>query len=344
MKVQVNSLDKVYLTTGSKVLKAKEKCGMTISNFIGDTVSGTLNAPSKEIEPDFSGVTDLGERALEYNFAGTQNIKDGTISFPDLTDVSGEYALNCFCRENSNITSASFPEILTISGQYAFNYAFYATRLTSVTFPKLATITGNNCFYYGFGGMGTTLTSVSFPELTSVNGNGCFSNSFQSNTRLSSISFPKLTTINGEGAFSSSFSSCSSLTSVEFPELTTIINNNNSALGNTFQSDSYLTTVRFPKLYHLECSATTNSCFYNCFSSCARLTDIYFNALTTTSFVNSVRQFMNMFNSSAMSTSGNCTIHFPSNLETTIQGLNGYPNFGAPAGRVTLAYDLPATN
>lgn len=343
MKVQVNSLDKVYLTTGSKVLKAKEKCGMTISNFIGDTVSGTLNAPSTAIEPDFSGVTDLGERALQYKFTGTQNIKDGAISFPDLTDVSGEYALSCFCRENSNITSASFPEILTISGQYAFNYAFYAAKLTSVTFPKLATITGNNCLNYGFGSMGAALTSVSFPELTSVNGNSCFAFSFSS-TGLSSISFPKLTTINGNSAFSGSFSSCSSLTSVEFPELTTIINNNSSALGSTFQSDSYLTIVRFPKLNHLECSATTNSCFYNCFSSCARLTDIYFNALTTTSFVNSVRQFMNMFNSSAMSTSGNCTIHFPSNMETTIQGLNGYPNFGATAGRLTLAYDLPATN
>lgn len=37
-----------------------------------------------------------------------------------------------------------------------------------------------------------------------------------------------------------------------------------------------------------------------------------------------------------------CTVHFPSNLESTIQGLAGYPNFGGT--NTTLLFDLPATS
>jgi hypothetical protein len=38
------------------------------------------------------------------------------------------------------------------------------------------------------------------------------------------------------------------------------------------------------------------------------------------------------------------TIHFPSNLESTIQTLTGYPLFGGTSGKVVLAFDLPATS
>ena len=48
-----------------------------------------------------------------------------------------------------------------------------------------------------------------------------------------------------------------------------------------------------------------------------------------------------------LSNTGNLTthtIHFPSNLESTIQGLTGYPNFGGTSGYVVLIFDLPATS
>ena len=123
-----------------------------------------------------------------------------------------------------------------------------------------------------------------------------------------------------------------------------IFNNYSSVFGATFSNCQYLTTARFPKLNHLECNASGGACFQSCFNGCQRLTDIYFNGLTTTSFTNGLRAFYSMFNSNSMSVSTNCTIHFPSNLESTIQGLTGYPNFGATAGRLTLAYDLTATS
>ena len=37
------------------------------------------------------------------------------------------------------------------------------------------------------------------------------------------------------------------------------------------------------------------------------------------------------------------TIHFPSNLQSTIQQQNDYPLFGGDSDYVVLAFDLPAT-
>ena len=37
------------------------------------------------------------------------------------------------------------------------------------------------------------------------------------------------------------------------------------------------------------------------------------------------------------------TIHFPSNLQSTISQLDGYPLFGGESGYIVLAFDLPAT-
>ena len=37
----------------------------------------------------------------------------------------------------------------------------------------------------------------------------------------------------------------------------------------------------------------------------------------------------------------NFTIHFPSNMESTVQGLTGYPNFGGY--NTTILFDLPPT-
>ena len=345
MKVLVNSQDKVYLTSGNKALKAKEKCGLTIGDFIGNIDSNnTLQKPTQEIVADFSGVEDVGGYALQYKFAGTQNIS--SVSFPDLTTLSSSYSIQYLCFNNSSIVSVSFPELLSVTGSYSMYQAFYACRIVSITFPKLVSVSGDYAFYQAFSGQQTALISVSFPELTAITGTAAFSSAFPNDTALESVSFPKLTTVSGNSAFSSAFQNIK-ITEIEFPELTSIsAAYNQPAFGSTFMNCKELTTARFPKLSTLEMTggSTSGSSISGCFASCPLLEDIYFNALTTTSFVGSIWQFNAMFNTSSMSTSGNVNIHFPSNLQATIQGLQGYPNFGATAGRVTLLFDLPATS
>ena len=71
------------------------------------------------------------------------------------------------------------------------------------------------------------------------------------------------------------------------------------------------------------------------------LENVYFNALKTTSFGSYTTAFVNILTASG--TNKTHTLHFPSNLQSTISGLTGYPNFGGTSGYVTLAFDLPAT-
>lgn len=68
------------------------------------------------------------------------------------------------------------------------------------------------------------------------------------------------------------------------------------------------------------------------------VSSLSFPALTTSSSIN--LQY-------AMSDTGTDivrTLHFPSNLESTISTLDGYPLFGGTSGYVVLAFDLPATS
>jgi hypothetical protein len=85
------------------------------------------------------------------------------------------------------------------------------------------------------------------------------------------------------------------------------------------------------------------SLFVNAFYRCENLSSISFPALTTTSFGNSYNsQFSNMLSYTGSKTIH--TVHFPSNLQSNIANLSGYPLFGGTSGYVTLSFDLPATS
>ena len=90
-------------------------------------------------------------------------------------------------------------------------------------------------------------------------------------------------------------------------------------------------------------SIGSTGCQY-AFQGCYKLQTINFDSLKTTSFGN-VNAFNNMFNSNTGSeATGGCTVHFPSNLQSTISGLTGYPTFGGSSSYINLAFDLPATS
>ena len=188
------------------------------------------------------------------------------------------------------------------------NYKFTYNKVKSASFPDLTTISGSsacgNAFYFC-----NALTSVSFPNLTTISGMNACSYAFYFCNALTSVSFPNLTTISGMFACSYAFYFCTALTSVSFPNLTTI-------------SGSYACQLMF--------------------SYCSSLTDVYFSALTTSSFGSYVNQFSGIMQSTG--TSKTHTLHFPSNLESTISGLSGYPLFGGTSGYVVCAFDLPATS
>lgn len=233
---------------------------------------------------------------------------NGNITFNGVKDI-GNYALyNKFYRCAYGNFEVSFPDLETISGTQALYNMFYSVYVTSISMPKLKTISG----VYG---VGSFCTSCS---------------------RLTEVNLPELTTISGNSGAYSMFYFCSNVTTVSLPKLQEVSGDYGM---NAMLQGTKISTITFPALSNLSGSAACGYIFGNCTS----ISSISFPALTTTSFGSYVNQFSGMFDNSSGSISGAFTMHFPSNLSSTIAGLTGYPNFGATAGRLTLAFDLPAT-
>jgi len=287
------------------------KYGVVMDNIFGNVnSSGALQDPTPPAAMTFTGVKTISiNYVLSYKFYH-KSLSGTAISFPDLTSISGQYALEYAFNSNSasvaGPASISFPKLTSVTGMYSLRYAFSYGRMTSVSFPELTQITGNSAFYYAF-------TRCSY---------------------INSLSFPKLTSV-AQSGLAYAFYYNLALTEVEFPKLKTFLNN--SALQGAFGYCSNLETVTFTSLDTM----TYSSGLANCFTNCTKLKDVYFPALKTTSFGTGQK---NQFNSmlQGTGTSVTHTLHFPSNMEATISTLTGYPAFGGTASAVQLLYDLPS--
>lgn len=252
-----------------------------------------------------SSAKDLGYHVLYRAFSGDEDIS--SIDFSSLTNATGDSC--CYeLADETYIQNVNLSNLISATGVNAFVNAFAYSDLESIDLSSLEVV-GNASLFSG--------------PLTFI----CYA------TKLTSVDLHSLREV-GRAGMRGSFGACSYLTSVDLSSLETI---KGSGLSGCFEG-SGLRIVNFPSLSYVE-----NSAFYSCFYSNQNLTDIYFNSLTTTSF-SGIDAFDGMFDSSTASTSGNVTIHFPSNLETTVSGLTGYPLFGGSSSRVTLSFDLTATS
>lgn len=316
-----------------------EKYGLTIDNILGDVSSyGAMRRGSNpSADLTFPNVEDIAGYAMYSLFAYNTNF-ERNVTFKDLTGLNSGYSLNTTFR-GSGIKSIAFPELVYIyyGGSNSLEYCCAdCTSLTSVSFPKLTGVVGSNALHY-FCQNDTGLTSISFPELTTITGVSALSDFGYGCSNVTSVTFPKLTTVSGISGCSYLCYNMTKLPSITFPELTTV--SARTAFSYAFSGCSMLTTATFPKLS----SMTGASAFSNAFNNCKAVTDIYFPALTTNSFGSTNKnQFNNM-----MANTGNTTthtIHFPSNLQSKISTLTGYPLFGGTSGYVVLSFDLTATS
>lgn len=221
-----------------------EKYGATADTFIGNVdANGVLQAPSRQTDLVFAGVTDVATSGLEFAFEYMGAIR--SVSFPALTGLSASYAIRYAFRGCANLASTSFPTLTTVSGNNAMGSAF------------------SDC---------TSLTSVSFPNLASVAGTSAMSGAFNGCTSLTSVSFPALQTIgttSNYGVFASAFYN-TQVSELRFPELTACYNNSTSSSYGAFCRANRLQKIYLPKL-----SVFTGK--YN-FNSCSALTEIHFGA------------------------------------------------------------------
>jgi len=221
-----------------------EVAGLTIDNFVSVDSNGKLTRGSNS---EFvCTATDIGDRCFYYIY-----------------------------NNNATITSISFPNVTTISGSMAFQQSFYNCRtLASINFPNLKNISGwqgmSSAFSMSSGfSTSPSLTSIDLPKLETITGYGAMSYTFENCESLTTAFFPKLTTISGSGyGMAHTFSGCSSLTSITFPNLTTV--DVHQGMADTFRNCSNLESVNFPVL----CNLSGNQAMYSCFSGCNKLTTL----------------------------------------------------------------------
>lgn len=202
----------------------------------------------------------------------------------------------------------SLPSNVTDIDDYGLYYVFYfCNSLTKINLSSLVTISGLSGLSYAFG-FCKKLTEANLSALTTISNENGLSNAFRNCTSLTNVNLSSLTTVSNAYGLAATFQGCSALTNMHFSALTTI-------------SWSYV--------------------LRGIFTGCTALTDVYFNALTTNSFGTFNNQFSSMMTSTG--TTVIHTLHFPSNLQSTISNLSGYPLFGGTSGYVICAFDLDPT-
>lgn len=275
-----------------------------------------------------STVTDVDAYAMRY--AQYNNTGLTSVDLSSLEDVSGNYALASAFQGCTGLTSIDLSGLMQLTGDYALSYAFNScTGITSADLSSLQTVTGQYGLQRTFAGC-TSLTSVSLSSLTTA-GVYALSYTFFECTGLTSLSLPELTTITGNSALGYIISGCTSLTSFSVPKLESITAQYGARymLGST--SAVPLTSVTFTALTDIG----VNNALSNLMGS-GGITgiDIYFPALTTSSFGHSNSQFQNMLYNSS-----NNTVHFPAAVQSTI-GSWATITSGMGGTNTTVLYDL----
>lgn len=323
------------------------KYGANINCVIGDVdANGVLQAPTGSGNLVFTGVEDISSYGLNYRFYKNTGIT--SVSFPDLVTLSGSNSCSHSFYGSTMITSVNLSSLETVTGSFAFSSAFQECKsIESIDLSNLKTINASNAlsdiFYY----CEIDSQTLDLSSIETVSGSQAFYNAFVLNF-FRHIDLSNLQTISGNSCFNWAFGymwnayvSGYGLQTIDISSLKEIYGN--SVFVNTFNSSKALQSISFDSLDTIPGTTVFNGCF----AGCQSLTSISFPSLTTTSFGTNVNQFNNMFNGGSTgtaSTSGSCTVHFPSNLQSTISGLTGYPLFGGTSGRIVLAFDLPATS
>ena len=292
------------------------------------TANGTYNASSDNAD-GYSSVTvnvpDKTKFGLTIdNYLGTidGNGRLGTptsingITFTGVVDFIGDGLRGAYAYRNNLAGAISFPDLTGVSyynSWYPLTDAFRNTKITSFSCPNLVTITRHcmnacsNCAY---------LSQINLQSLETIDGSTITKEMFSGCGTDSSVSeltvdLSSLETVNGFSNLSGFFKGCTKLVTLSLTKLTT--------LTGSWVTDDFL-------------------------ADCSNLTSVYLNGFTTTTISGNADAIKKIFNSGTASSSGTCTVHFPSNLQSAVSGLNGYPTFNGNSNRIVLAFDLTATS
>jgi hypothetical protein len=203
----------------------------------------------------------------------------------------------------------------------------------AIDLSMLTQVTGNSAFFQCFMNCGG-ITSVDASNITQLSGSGVFSAAFQ-NSGITSLDFGSLWYINNSG-LQGACRNCKYLASIN---LDSFLGGYQQPIQNMVACDggavfnTVLQSVSLPSLKYVNGATFMSYCFKNCIA----LQTLYFYALTPSSFGGYTNQFTNMLQGVT-----GCTVHFPSNIQSTIGSWSDVTN-GFGGTNTTVLFDLPST-
>jgi len=328
--------------------------GTITVNPVTSSIDANITASNIKDGVSILGVTGsygkLGTKNITINgtYNASSDSKDGyssvTVAVPNGTEVGSGSTNGTYTPTSPNIGFSSFTVNVPAETMFGLTRAQLEGNITNGTIVYPGTnlildLTEISSFpaygmQYRFYGR-TDLSEVKFSdsEYITISQNALM-NAFTNCTNINCTSFSKIRTINSSGCWDM-FKGCTNLSGslgyIYFTNLTTI---GSGGCYEMFYGCNKIKVVRFTALNSID--GFTGPLYY-AFNNCTSLTDIYFNALTASSFGTSyTNHFYNMLYG--------CTgvkLHFKSNssgLSTKIAGLSTYPNFGGT--NTQILYDL----
>lgn len=321
----------------------------------GATMPATNNSASLANTIDSisaGGGGDIGTLGI-----GTYYVNNG-VAMPQAGDVSDAFksivsieanAMRNACQ-NMNITGiVNFANLTTVNKE-ALNSCFKGCKyITGVNFGKLTFFTNmNGCFQgcsnlvsfdfnheaeIAFGWVNSLFNRcynlsgiMDFSKQSSIWGTFDGYSNMLAYTNISFLNMYNTPTM-AANAFSCACYNCANLTGIDFHNLQNVTGN--YAFHNAFDLCANLTGATFPSLSKINYSMVFAGCF-----AYSGIKDIYFNALTTTSFGSYSNQFRSMLTSVT-----NCNVHFPATIQSTIGSWTDVTS-GFGGTNTTVLFDL----
>ena len=275
----------------------------------------TLYMGLQKITPSVSNSPRQSNIGIKANFLVLNDTSENGAGYTispvcDNIDVGPEttsgYSTGSIIGPVTNNQIHPFQETLTINNnRYRISSNTVEIHLSAL---KTITNTNDNTGFNHCAQNNTNLTIADFSGLETFSGANIFQYAFSGCTNLETLDFSNLVSVSGTGSFLHMIEGCSKLKTLYFPKLTTIVSS--PFLG----------------------SAAAGGAFANSF-----LENLYFPSLTSSTNMSS-----STFNHMLKGVTG-CTVHFPSNLQSTMSSWSSVTS-GFSGTNTVVLWDLPATS
>ena len=320
-----------------------------------NNIGGTYMDDGTAVRFSVNGATTLAAYSLYYAFWKNKQLVEVDLStIEDLsitnygsigqdglwhvTQIGTTYALNYAFAESGVSGMIDLSKLKRVSLQTGVFIS--CENVTGVNLSNLERISSCDRWFWGCRKLTTVIWN---PLMTTIDADG-LQNMFR-NTGLTNTDFLSNITkvgnmFNTGGSCYQTFCQCEHLERLNLHNLTDIGEN---GFGTPTYGDLEAICSSCPELVEVDFTNLSGIyCPYAlrfAFSNCTKLQTLSFPSVKTTSFGSKTNQFTDM----CRGISG-ITIHFPSNVRSTIEGLNGYSTtapFGATSG--TVLFDLDPT-